>query len=232
MPITEYDLSVELLGQQIKWIESVKSCLVSAESMGLNRNRDDGPEMLPLVRGLPEEDVVAANVLDNKTRSILREMWQEAFDRGGSLSFRILSDSMRPMIEAGDVVKVERAEPSSVRIGDIVAFKNGQCVVVHRIIGKSLSEAGLTFREKGDAGGPSKVIEARDLIGKVTVIEKAGNEVRFDSPGHMIGNLIFGWRLLLIDTFGRMRNRQIGMVLHLTLRPVWRLCRRLLLLCL
>jgi hypothetical protein len=132
------------------------------------------------------------------------------------------------MIEVGNVVKVNRAEPSRIRIGDIVAFKDGQNVVVHRIIGKSLSDAQPNFRQMGDAGGPSGKIVAQDIIGKVTVIEKAGREIRLDSRRHIMGNRIFGWRLLIVDTFGRMQNRYISMVVHLALKPIWRICRRLL----
>ena len=169
-------------------------------------------------------------MLDGKTQSVLGEMWQEACKRGGNLSFKIVSGSMSPMIEVGNVVRVSRTEPSKVRIGDIVAFKqDGQSVVVHRIIGKSLSDARLTFREMGDAGGPSGRIAAQDIIGRAIVIEKDGREICLDSPRHILGSRVFGWRLLLVETLGRMQNGHFSTVVKLTLRPMWRLCRRLLL---
>jgi len=76
---------------------------------------------------------LAANKLDCKAQCILGEMWQEACERGGSLSFKVVSGSMSPMIEVGDVVTVGRADHSRVRIGDVVAFQDGQNVVVHRV---------------------------------------------------------------------------------------------------
>ena len=167
-------------------------------------------------------------MLDCKTQSILGEMWQEAYERGRSLSFKIISGSMSSVIEVGNVVRVSRVEPSRVRIGDIVAFKkDDQNVVVHRIIGKSLSDARLTFREIGDAGGPSGKIAAQDIIGRVTVIEKDGHEIRLDSRRHIISNCTLGWRLRLADALGRMQHRHISLVIHLVLRTIWRLCRQL-----
>lgn len=172
---------------------------------------------------------MVVNRLDYKTQSALGEIWREACERGRNLSFKIVSGSMSPIIEVGDVVRVTRVEPSRIRIGDVVLFKDCQNVVVHRIIGKSLSNAQLAFRQMGDAGGPSGKIAAQDIIGRVIVIEKEGREIYLDSRRHIMGNRILGWRLRLLDRLGRTQYRYISIVVRLTLRPMWRLYRRLLL---
>ena len=178
---------------------------------------------------LTEEDILAADRLDCKIQSTLGQMWREACKKGRNLSFKIVSSSMSPIIEVGDVVKVGRVEPSRIRIGDVVAFRDGQSVMVHRIIGKSLSNAQLTFRHMGDAGASSGKIAAQNLIGRVAVIEKEGREIRLDSRRHIMSNRILGWRLRLVDTLGRVQHRHISIVVRLALRPMWRLYRRLLL---
>ena len=63
--------------------------------------------------------------LDDKAQSVLGEMWKEVCERGKSLSFKIVSGSMLPMIGVSDVVKVSRVEPSRIRIGDIAPGRSG-----------------------------------------------------------------------------------------------------------
>ncbi len=162
-------------------------------------------------------------------RAQLNEMWQEACDRGRSCSFRVVSGSMRPLIEIGDVVKVTRAEPSRIRIGDVVVFREGQVMVVHRIIRKSWSNQQLEFRHSGDAGVFSGTIAAQNLIGKVSVIEKDGRRIFLDTPWRVMSNRILGWRLRLVHTLGQAKYKHTSRGLRLALRPMWRLCRSLLL---
>jgi len=135
---------------------------------------------------------------------------------------------MSPAIEVGNVVRVTRVEPSRIRIGDIVAFKKGQNVVVHRIIGKNSSNTRFTFWQMADIGRSAGKISARDIVGRVTIIKKEGREIFLDTPWYIMSNKVMGWRLWLIDTLGRMQHRRISIAVHLALRPMWRLCRRLL----
>jgi len=162
---------------------------------------------------------LTANMLGCKTQSILGEMWQEACEKGRNLRFKIVSGGMSPVIEVGNIVRVSRAKPSRIRIGDVVTFRDGQSVVVHRLIGKISSNAQLTVRHRGDASASSGTIAAQNLIGRVTVIEKEGHKIRLDSRRQIMSNIILGWRLRLLDSLGRMQHRHISIVLHQALRP-------------
>lgn len=176
-----------------------------------------------------EEDILAIDRLDSKTQNVLGEMWQEACEKGGSLSFKIVSGSMRPVLEVGNLVKVTKVEPSEIRIGDILAFKDSHnVVIIHRVIGKTRSNQQFGFRHRGDAGGLSGKIAVPDIIGRVTVIDKAGHRVHLGSRRHIIASRILGFRLLIVDIICRMQSRPLGAVLHQTLRPIWKLCRSLL----
>ena len=119
---------------------------------------------------LTEEYILAASRLSCKIQGVLGEMWREACNRGTRLRFTVASGSMKPLIQIGDVLMVSKVRPHQIHIGDIVAFQNAQNVVVHRIIGKSLSNQQLTFRHMGDAGASSGKIAAQNIIGRVTVI--------------------------------------------------------------
>ena len=156
-------------------------------------------------------------------------MWQEACDKGTTLHFKVISGSMSPLIEIDDVVKVNKVEPSEVRIGDIIAFQVGQNVMVHRIIGVNYSNKQLVFRHMGDAGAASGKITESKLIGRVLAIEKEGHEISLDTRWYIISKKIMGWRLQLLRYLGRIRYPYINRIIRLSLRPIWRLYRQLLL---
>ncbi|OGO31817.1 MAG: signal peptidase I [Chloroflexi bacterium RBG_16_56_11] len=164
--------------------------------------------------------LVANRVSDFVSQDTLDEMWREAFRRGNSLAFRIISGSMRPTIEVGDVVRVSRADSSRIRHGDIAVFRDGRNIVVHRVISKRRSKGRWVFRHMGDACRTSGRFAGPDLIGKVTAIEKEGREVRLDSTWHTLrAKMSFG-RLKWLDTFSRRKRR------HIQVRLI-RLVRRL-----
>lgn len=176
-----------------------------------------------------EEYTKTTDMPGDKARSLLPELWQEACHRGGRLSFRVISGSMEPIICVGDKVGVTRAEPSRLRIGDIIAFREDQKVMAHRIIGRGRKNGQLSFRLRGDEGVVSGRATLENLIGKVYAIERDGHEIRLDTPRYVITNSIMGWRLRIKDSLVRTQHQRIGTSLRLALIPVWRLCRRLLL---
>jgi hypothetical protein len=165
----------------------------------------------------------------DRALSLPPEMWQEACNRGGRLSFRVVSGSMEPTIRVGDRVRVTRVEPSRLRIGDIVTFRDGQNVMVHRIIATSRTNGQVTFRHRGDDGAASGTFAVGNLIGKVYAIEKDECETPHDTPGYALTDRVLGWRLRIKDSLGRTQHRRIGAGLRLALRPIWRLCRGFLL---
>jgi signal peptidase I len=167
--------------------------------------------------------------VDSEIQGVLGEMWQEACNRGRSLSFRIVSDSMSPIIEVGNVVRVSHVEPSDVRFGDIVAFRDNRNVVVHRVIGRYCSDKQPGFYHGGDFTSVSGQAHFDDIIGRVTAIQKGRREIRLDTPGQIMINRVMGWRLRLVNILGQTRPRFISIALHQALRPPWKLCRSLLL---
>lgn len=163
--------------------------------------------------------------INGKTESLLGDMWQEACEKGKSLSFKVVSGSMRPTIKVGDVVKVTRAQPAEVRIGDVVAFNDGPHVIVHRIIGKRLSNHQIIFRHIGDAGLSSGYVDGQNLIGRVSQIERGGRVV--ESQRHLVTGRMIAWQLQLVESLVGNVYRHFGTNLRYILRPAWRLYRNL-----
>ena len=65
----------------------------------------------------------------------------------------VVSGSMRPDIEPGDVIIAKQKVSSDVRIGDVVIFLDRKTweVQAHRVISKKLDKGILTFTTQGDA---------------------------------------------------------------------------------
>ena len=174
-----------------------------------------------------EKETLLVDKLDCYDKEILTEMWQEAYQNGKGFSFRVISGSMRPIIEVGDVVKIIRVPPSSIHTGDVAAFKVGKKIVVHRVIGKSKSNQQTRFRHMGDACRKSGKFLPQHLIGKVKAIEKEGREILLDSPRKILGKKLQVWRLCLIENLNRLKNRHTRVVLMRKMRPLKKLHRSL-----
>jgi len=56
----------------------------------------------------------------------------------GTLPLIVLTDSMYPVIESGDLIICHTAEPEEIQVGDVIAFfdpaGNGTTIVTHRVL--------------------------------------------------------------------------------------------------
>lgn len=75
---------------------------------------------------------------------------------GGVVPFIVLSDSMYPQIQSGDLIICRQTAAADVQEGDVISFfdpeGNGTSVVSHRVTAIAQDASGqLTFTTKGDA---------------------------------------------------------------------------------
>ena len=91
---------------------------------------------------------------------------------GGVVPFIVLSDSMYPEIQSGDLIVCREADADQVKEGDIVSFfdpdSTGSAVVTHRVVAVSTADDGsLQFTTKGDANNTEDVspVPADNIIG-------------------------------------------------------------------
>lgn len=103
----------------------------------------------------------------------------------------IMSGSMRPSIDVGDMVLVRDVNAESVVEGDIVQYWNGDEMVVHRVVDIEYDRNERVFVTKGDANSTpdSEPVTARQIQG----------EVMFTVP--MIGWLSIGIKSFLFSTW-------------------------------
>lgn len=125
---------------------------------------------------------------------------------GASHSYVVLSDSMAPTINAGDVVVVESVEPTAIRKGDVITFQEGTASAVpttHRVVEVIRSEGAIAFRTKGDANeDPDQTsVVASQVLGEVIfVIPYLGYVVQFANTTYGFIALVIAPLSLLIIT--------------------------------
>lgn len=115
---------------------------------------------------------------------------------GGYSPLIVLTDSMYPEIESGDLIIVRQIDPAAVKVGDVISFfdpaGNGTSVVTHRVI-EIVTEDGVTkWRTRGDNNNTEdrELVPMENLVGvwEDTRIAGAGNVAMFlqSTPGLIV----------------------------------------------
>ena len=111
---------------------------------------------------------------------------------GGWFPLIVLTDSMYPMIESGDLIVCKEIEPADIVVGDVISFVdpagNGTAIVTHRVV--EIVEEGATrmFRTRGDNNNTDDkvLVGPQDIVGTYrSRIGGAGNVALFmqTTPG-------------------------------------------------
>ena len=105
---------------------------------------------------------------------------------GGKFPMIVLTDSMYPVIESGDLIICNTAEAEEIAEGDVISFYdpmgNGTSVVTHRVLEIVTEDGALSFRTKGDNNNAEDqvLVPADSLIGIYqTRIPKVGHVAMF-----------------------------------------------------
>ena len=105
---------------------------------------------------------------------------------GGALPLIVLTNSMYPEIESGDLIICTTAEAEEVKVNDVISFfdpaGNGTSVVTHRVIEVVEKEGERLFRTRGDNNNTEdkELVPADALIGVYRMrIAGAGNIAMF-----------------------------------------------------
>jgi signal peptidase len=79
---------------------------------------------------------------------------EEVPNVAGTLPLIVLTDSMYPVIQSGDIILCKTAEPEEVQVGDVIAFfdpaGNGATIVTHRVMEVTQHSDQIAWRTKGD----------------------------------------------------------------------------------
>ena len=95
----------------------------------------------------------------------------------GLLGFQprvVVSGSMTPAIQVGDIVVSVNVDPSDIEVGDVLLYKVGPTPIMHRVI--EIRGYGTYFITQGDANSvPDDPVAAKQVKGRlVTILPKIG----------------------------------------------------------
>lgn len=120
---------------------------------------------------------------------------EEVPDIFGYMPLFVLTDSMYPEIESGDLIICETVDPAEVKVGDVISFfdpeGNGTSVVTHKVIEVFKDGGTLYFRTKGTNNNTADLlpVPAKDLVGVYCVrVPGAGSIAMFlqTTPGLIV----------------------------------------------
>jgi len=87
---------------------------------------------------------------------------------------------MRPFINNGDILSIEPIEATKVQIGDVILFRQGGRVFVHRAVKRHI-ENEVMLIVKGDSHlRPDRPVHPDQVLGKATSIEREGKKINLD----------------------------------------------------
>jgi len=82
----------------------------------------------------------------------------------------VLSGSMSPVIEAGDMIVAKNIDPENIEIGDVITYRVDQdTFVTHRVMEITEQEGKLAFKTKGDANNidDQSLVTPEQVIGSL-----------------------------------------------------------------
>ena len=129
---------------------------------------------------------------------------------------------MSPLIEADDTVLAESVRFHEPRRGAIIVFRDGDSLVVHRIIRKKAKGGHGLYCQMGDNGSAYSWVGEGDVLGEVLSIAKRGGAVLLDGPLalsialgiRLLGLAFMGSDLFLDGVQKNVRGKRPGFVLQ------------------
>ena len=132
---------------------------------------------------------------------------------GGKIPLIVLTDSMLPVIESGDLIICQKIDAKDIKVGDIISFidpaGNGTSVVTHRVIEIIEEEGEIFFRTRGDNNNTDdkKPVPTENLVGIYqTRVPSAGHVAMFmQSTTGLVLCVVLPIVLLVAYDFARRR---------------------------
>lgn len=109
----------------------------------------------------------------------------------GIKTYVIISGSMEPNLQIGDMVIVKKVKQNELNKGDIISFRQGQSIITHRIVEIIENDGQIVYKTKGDNNNAEdsgnvlyemiegKVVKQISKVGKIAIILQRRNTIIF-----------------------------------------------------
>ncbi len=158
----------------------------------------------------------------------IRELLHSELAAGQVIRSQVVTDSMSPLIQAGDWVTVASVHASQLRPGDVIVLATADSsTITHRYLGRERG-AGRRLLTKGDRALVADPPWPEDvLLGRVTAVERGGR--RLGWPNRLAAGIaLWDWRLvnrLPAALPRRAVHKGMGWILAAVAAAAWRLGR-------
>jgi signal peptidase I len=105
--------------------------------------------------------------------NLIQGMQEELFRQNCRGWFRVVSGSMRPLLDINDRILAEKLSEKVIKPGDLILFKLRNNFVCHRALSIHKRNGKTFIFQKGDSAVYGNEIEIDSIIGTIVAIEKA-----------------------------------------------------------
>lgn len=130
----------------------------------------------------------------------------------GIKAYVIISGSMKPELDIGDIVIVKNTDAKELKEGDIISYRKGQSVVTHRISQIVMETKEKKYRTKGDNNNVEDTdsVEFEQIEGKVIrKIPTIGNIVIMLKDKTVILIMVILYYIYLVCSQSRQRRKNL-----------------------
>ena len=123
------------------------------------------------------------------------EQARQLLSKSIPVELRMSGSSMSPAIEDGDVVTVEPIATDPIRQGDIVLYQSlYDTAVIHRVVRLDRSSPAKLVVTRGDWAAQNDLpIPLHRILGRVKLVERAGERIKVVRPRRSFLRVVFGW---------------------------------------
>ena len=127
--------------------------------------------------------------------------------RGERVRVHVDGTSMRPLLDVGDAIWIEWAEPASLRPGDVVTVRHDGVLLTHRLVAIDARSC----RTKGDNCRISDdPVPVEEIVGRVVLVERRGRLVDLRRWHWMIAGRLVAGLAQMEDALVRTARRRTG----------------------
>jgi hypothetical protein len=112
---------------------------------------------------------------------VSQELWLKQYFKKQEGWLNMLSGSMYPLIPVTARIFLKPVPLSRIRLGDIIVFRQETKIISHWVIGIKREGQKLRFVQQGNNFSSPSIIDGKDILGKVVVVEHDGRSFRLDT---------------------------------------------------
>lgn len=122
----------------------------------------------------------------------------------------MLSGSMRPLIPVSARIFLKPVPLSRIRLGAVIVFRQETKIISHWVIGKKHEGQKLRFVQQGNNRSSPSIIDGKNILGEVFVVEYDEIPVRLDT----VWKRLYGFRKVIIMRTKYELYRLLNVMLH------------------